>query len=208
VKRVLSVLMISMLGAVPLAHATSAPVAGKDYEVLKTQPSAPAKAGKVKVTEFFWYGCPHCAQFEPVLEAWAKQEGNKIELTRVPVTMNSELTPHSRMYYAMASLGAAERLMPTVFKAVGEGQMLLTPQAQADFLAPYGIDKTQYLRAYNSMRVQNDVSHAAQLIRNDQINGVPTVVVNGQYETGPGYTNSLQGTVPVLNALVDKAMHK
>jgi len=141
VKRVLSVLMISMMGAMPLAQAASAPVAGKDYEVLQAPQKVRAPAGKVNVTEFFWYGCPHCAQFEPVLEAWAKQAGNKVELTRVPVAMNSELTPHSRMYYALASLGQAQRLMPTVFKAIGDGQTLLTPQAQADFLAQYGIGK-------------------------------------------------------------------
>ncbi|KVC71778.1 thiol:disulfide interchange protein DsbA/DsbL [Burkholderia ubonensis] len=207
-KRVLPALMLSMCVAVPLAHAASTPVAGKDYDVLRAQQSARAQGDKVKVTEFFWYGCPHCAQFEPVLEAWAKQEGNQITLTRVPVAMNSELTPHSRMYYALASLGDADRLMPTVFKAIGEGQMLLTPQAQADFLAQYGIDKNQYLQAYNSVRVQADVSHAATLIRNARIIGVPTIVVNGQYETGPGYTNSLNGTIPVLNYLVDRAVRK
>ncbi|EDT04127.1 DSBA oxidoreductase [Burkholderia ambifaria IOP40-10] len=207
-KRVLSVLMFSMLGAVSVAHAASAPVAGKDYEVLKSQQAAPVSAGKVNVTEFFWYGCPHCAEFEPILEAWAHKEGNRIDLQRVPVAMNSELTPHSRMYYTLAALGDAERLMPTVFNAIGKGQALLTPQAQADFLARYGINKAQYLQTYNSPRVQEDVSHAAKLIRDDDINGVPTVVVNDQYETGPGYTNSLDGTVPVLNYLVERATRK
>lgn len=202
------VLMLSMCMAAPLAHAAGTPVAGKDYDVLKPASTTLTQAGKVNVTEFFWYGCPHCAQFEPVLEAWAKQEGSRIALTRVPVAMNTELTPHSRMYYALASLGDADRLMPTVFKAIAEGKMLLTAQAQADFLAQYGIDKNQYLQAYNSMRVQADVSHAATLIRNARINGVPTIVVNGQYETGPGYTNSLNGTIPVLNYLVDRAGQK
>ncbi|WP_407973220.1 thiol:disulfide interchange protein DsbA/DsbL (plasmid) [Burkholderia pyrrocinia] len=207
-KRVLSVLMISMLGAVSVAHAASTPVAGKDYDVLKTQQNAPTPAGKVSVKEFFWYGCPHCAQFEPVLEAWAHKEGNRIDLQRVPVAMNGELMPHSRMYYTLAALGDAERLMPSVFNAIGKGQTLLTPQAQADFLAQYGINKAQYLQAYNSPRVQADVSRAAKLIHDDHINGVPAVVVNDLYETGPGYTNSLGGTVPVLNYLVDRAMQK
>ncbi|KVT57795.1 thiol:disulfide interchange protein [Burkholderia ubonensis] len=207
-KRVLPALMLSMCVAAPLAHAAGTPVAGKDYDVLRAQQNAPARAGKVDVTEFFWYGCPHCAQFEPELEAWVKQEGSKIALTRVPVAMNSALTPHSRMYYALASLGDAERLMPIVFKAVGEGQTLLTPQSQADFLTQYGIDKNQYLQVYNSMRVQADVSHAAPLIRDARIAGVPTIVVNGQDETGPGYTNSLSGTIPVLTYLVDQAKRK
>ncbi|WP_175924648.1 thiol:disulfide interchange protein DsbA/DsbL [Burkholderia latens] len=203
-KHILCVLMMSMCGVSAVAHAATTPVAGRDYEVLKTRHFSTEQAGKVNVTEFFWYGCPHCAQFESVLEGWAKQQAGKIVLRRVPVAMNSELTPHSRMYYALASLGKAEPLMSTIFKAVGEGNLLLTPQAQGDFLSKFGVDKNDYLQAYNSMQVQKDVSRAARLIRDERINGVPTVVVGGQYETGPGYTNSLQGTVPVLNVLVDK----
>ncbi|EDT04119.1 DSBA oxidoreductase [Burkholderia ambifaria IOP40-10] len=206
--RVLTALVISTVGAIPQAHAASAPVVGKDYEVLQAPQNVRAPAGKVNVTEFFWYGCPHCAQFEPVLEAWIGQTGDRVELTRVPVAMNSELTPYSRMYYALVTLGGAERLMPSIFKAIGDGQTLTSPKMQAGFLAQYGIDKTQYLQAYNSAHVLHEVSHAARLLRDERIRGVPALVVNGEYETGPGYTNSLQGTIPVLNALVDRAMQK
>ena len=29
--------------------------------------------GKIEVIEFFWYGCPHCNAFEPMLDAWARR---------------------------------------------------------------------------------------------------------------------------------------
>ncbi|MDP2133609.1 MAG: thiol:disulfide interchange protein, partial [Sulfuritalea sp.] len=44
---------------------------GRDFRELNP-PLAPAK-GKIEVTEFFWYGCPHCFDFEHVLTPWARK---------------------------------------------------------------------------------------------------------------------------------------
>ncbi|KVT57788.1 thiol:disulfide interchange protein [Burkholderia ubonensis] len=200
-------LLLSLSLATPSAHAEStAPVKGKDFDVIKPISAAPAQSGRVKVTEFFWYGCPHCAEFEPVLEAWAKREGNKIDLERVPVPLSEALIPHSRMYYTLAELGASEHLTSVLFNAIGkQRQPLLTPDDQAAFLEKYGIDKAHYLQMYNSPQVLAAVSQAARLIRDDRIAGVPTVVVADKYETGPGYTGGLEATTTVLDYLVKHA---
>ena len=56
---------------------------GKEYAVLpQTQPTD-AK-GKIEVTEFFWYGCPHCFEFEPTLNAWVKTLPKDVAFRRVP----------------------------------------------------------------------------------------------------------------------------
>src|SRR5262245_27336601 len=55
--------------------AMAAPAAGKDYTVLQAAQPVGAPAGKVEVIEFFWYGCPHCNEFEPYIEAWEKKQG-------------------------------------------------------------------------------------------------------------------------------------
>ena len=44
--------------------------AGKQYVELST-PVPVAKPGKIEVVELFWYGCPHCYQFESTLNPWA-----------------------------------------------------------------------------------------------------------------------------------------
>ncbi|KVC71771.1 thiol:disulfide interchange protein DsbA/DsbL [Burkholderia ubonensis] len=200
-------LLLSLSLATPSAHAESTtPVKGKDFGVIKPVSATPAQSGRVKVREFFWYGCPHCAEFEPLLESWAKREGDKIDLERVPVPLSGALIPHSRMYYTLAALGASERLTPVLFNAIGrQRQPLLTPEDQAAFLEKYGVDKAQYLLMYNSPRVLAAVSQAARLIRDDRIAGVPTVVVADKYETGPGYTGGLEATTAVLDSLVKRA---
>ena len=46
-------------------------VSGKDYRAL--QPAQPVDNPKrIEVIEFFWYGCPHCADLQPALKAWMK----------------------------------------------------------------------------------------------------------------------------------------
>ena len=42
---------------------------GLDYRVLPIAQPVAVK-GKVEVIEFFWYGCPHCYDFEPDISAW------------------------------------------------------------------------------------------------------------------------------------------
>ena len=41
-----------------------------------------------------------------------------------------------------------------------------------------------------------------------KIDGVPTLVVQGKYETGPAMTNSLPGTTQVLDFLVEQVRAK
>ena len=72
-KKLLSILFLSLGLVVGTAHASpTAPVSGKDYTVLATPQPTDVPAGKIEVTEFFWYGCPHCNAFEPALEAWGR----------------------------------------------------------------------------------------------------------------------------------------
>ncbi|WP_277189342.1 thiol:disulfide interchange protein DsbA/DsbL [Caballeronia sp. BR00000012568055] len=187
----------------------AAPAAGKDYTVLQAPQPVGAPAGKVEVIEFFWYGCPHCNEFEPVLEAWEKKQGPDVVFKRVPVAFRDDFVPHSKMYHALVALGVAEKVTPAVFNEIHvKKNYLLTPQAQADFLATQGIDKKKYLDAYNSFSIQSDIQRDNKMLQDYKIDGVPTVVVQGKYVTGPAQTNSLQGTTQVMDFLVQQVRDK
>ena len=49
-------------------------VAGKHYEEIKPPLSTSAPPGQVEVLEFFWYGCPHCFEFEGHIAQWIKKQ--------------------------------------------------------------------------------------------------------------------------------------
>ena len=85
----------ALLGASALAvglpaAAQGGPVEGTHYVRLGQPLAVTAPAGKVEVVEFFWYGCPHCNVFEPMLEAWAKKLPADVSFRRVPVAFRDE----------------------------------------------------------------------------------------------------------------------
>jgi thiol:disulfide interchange protein DsbA len=200
---------IGAIGAMNAAHASpAAPVSGTDYSVLQAAQPVNA-AGKIEVTEFFWYGCPHCNEFEPYLEAWIKKQGPDVVFKRVPVAFRDDFIPHSKMYHALDALGVAEKVTPAVFNEIHvKKNYLLTPQAQADFLKTQGVDPKKYMDAYNSFSTQSAVQRDAKLLQDYKIDGVPTIVVQGKYETGPAMTNSLPGTTQVMDFLVQQVRDK
>jgi len=209
-KKLISILFLSVgLAAGVVQAAPSAPVAGKDYTTLSSPQPVSVPAGKIEVTEFFWYGCPHCNEFDPYLEAWIKKQGPDVVFKRVPVAFRDDFIPHSKLYFALDQLGLAQQLTPAVFNEIHVNKnYLLTPDAQATFLATKGVDKQKFLAAYNSFSTESDLKRATQLLSDYKIDGVPTLAVQGKYETGPADTNSLPGTIQVLDYLVSQIRAK
>jgi protein dithiol oxidoreductase (disulfide-forming) len=212
-KKLFSALALSLgIAAASMSVASSvhaAPTAGKDYTVLQAPQPVGAPAGKVEVIEFFWYGCPHCNDFEPFIEAWEKKQGPDVVFKRVPVAFRDDFIPHSKMYHALDALGVAEKVTPAVFNEIHvKKDYLLTPEKQADFLATQGIDKKKYMDAYNSFSTQSAVQRDAKMLQDYKIDGVPTVIVQGKYVTGPAQTNSEEGTTKVMDFLVQQVRDK
>ena len=68
-----------------LAMAQGRPIEeGFDYRTLPVAQATEQK-GKVEVLEFFWYGCPHCHDFEPELSAWIKRQNKDVIVRKIPV---------------------------------------------------------------------------------------------------------------------------
>jgi thiol:disulfide interchange protein DsbA len=210
-KKLICTLLLSMgFAAAGVAQASpAAPVSGKDYTVLASPQPVNVAAGKIEVIEFMWYGCPHCNEFDPYIEKWKSEQGSDVVFTRVPVAFRDDFIPHSKMLYALQSLGLADKLTPVVFHEIHVNKnYLLTPEAQAKFLATQGVDTNAYLAAYNSFSVKSEVKRSQQLLDAYQIDGVPTLIVQGKYKTGPEDTDSLAGTLQVLDYLVGQVRAK
>jgi len=188
----------------PVARA-QAPVAGTDYRDVK--PPQPVDTGnKIEVLEFFWYGCPHCATFEPDLEAWRKKIAADVEYRRLPVAFDASRSPHTRIYYALELLKKTDELHGKVFNAmhVNRKRMLDTDEI-ADFMAANGIDRKQWLDAFNSFTVATQTRRAAQTWVAYKLDGTPAVAIDGKYMTAPSMAGSRARALQVMDFLIGKA---
>jgi len=203
-KKLLSAVFLSLGLIASAAYASpAAPVAGTDYLVLNSPQPVDSPAGKIEITEFFWYGCPHCNEFNPTLEAWLKRQGPDIEFKRVPVAFEDRFVPHSKMFHALDALGLASKLTPVVFHEIHENHdYLLTEQAQADFLSKNGVDPQKYKAAYESFSTNSELQRDTKMLTDYKIDGVPTLAVQGKYETSPAQAKGLAETIQVLDYLV------
>lgn len=199
-----------LASGLPLAYAQAgAPVAGKDYLVINPPVPTPAN-GKVEVIEFFWYGCPHCNAFEPMLEAWAKKLPADVAFRRVPVAFRDEpFVAHQRIYYALEEMGLLEAMHAKVFAAIHvDHQRLDNPTEIAAFMKKNGVDPAKFMSFYNGFSVQTRARQAAQLAQAYKIDGVPSIAVAGKYFTSATLSGSPQRSLAVADYLIQQARAK
>ena len=170
------------------------------------QPVSPSD--KIVVSEFFWYDCPHCADFDPMLEAWAKKLPPGVVLQRVPVAFSPQFIPQQHLYYALLALGKLnDDMQAKIFNAIHKQRIPLgTADQMANWLAQQGIPKKTFLDAYNSFGVAAQVRQATQMVTDYQIQGVPTMAVQGTYTTSAALpeANNNKKVLEVVDFLIKK----
>ena len=177
---------------------------GFDYRILPIAQPLESK-GKVEAIEFFWYGCPHCYDFEPELMSWVKRQPKDVVFRRVPVAFRDDFMPHSQLFYALEALGKGDALNEKVMYAMHkENKRLLTESEIADWVASQGIDRNTFLATYRSFAVVSKARTAKQLTEAYRIDGVPTIVMQGKYVTSP----SIAGTKAKATAVMDHLEEK
>ena len=177
---------------------------GFDYRVLPIPQPIEVK-GKVEVIEFFWYGCPHCYDFEPELTAWIKRQPKDVILRRVPVAFRDDFMPHSQLFYALETMGKGDALNEKVMYAMHkENKRLMNETEIADWVATQGIDRNTFLATYRSFAVVSKARAAKQLADAYRIDGVPTIVMQGRYVTSPSIAGTKAKALLVMDYLEQK----
>jgi thiol:disulfide interchange protein DsbA len=176
---------------------------GKDYITLERPLATEAGKGKIEVLEFFWYSCPHCNQFEPAFEQWAKNAAKDVVVRRVPVAFRDDFVPQQRLYYTLEAMNLVEKMHIRVFTAIhGEKQMLNTDAAVLAWAVQQGIDKAKFEQAYKSFGVATKAKRAVQLQNDFKIEGVPSLGVAGRYYIDGTLAGSMPRALQVADALI------
>ena len=193
----------AFLAALSLTAAAQSVDEGKEYLRLKNP--QPVETGKkIEVIEFFSYGCPHCADLEPILQGWIKTMPADVQLRRIPVMYQERWIPLAKVYYTLEALGEDKRLSPEVFSALhSRGMSLWQDKTFFDWAATQGIDRKKVEDMYNSFAMSGKVNRARQVAEAYQVQSVPSFVVDGKYVT---YKVASHRAIPsTLDALIAKA---
>lgn len=191
------------------SRAQGDPVEGRHYVRLSQPVPVSAPADKIELIDFFWYGCPHCAAFEPELDSWAKRLPEHVAFSRVPVAFRAEpFTTHQRIFYALDALGLVDSMHRRVFYAVHVERLALDKPAEiAAYMAKHGVDGAKFTEAFNSFTTQSKIKRANALVDGYKIDGVPAIGVHGRYYTSGAMAGGNDRALLVADFLVKK-LHK
>lgn len=156
--------------------------AGRHYEVLE-KPVATSDPDKIEVVEIFSYLCGHCFTFAPLVSAWEERLADDVVLVHAHAVWAPAMEAYARGLHTAKALGIFGKVHMPIFTSVHqERKQMNDAEAWADFLASYGADRDDALKAYNSMGVSNQVRQNANRIREDyKSRGTPELVVDGKY---------------------------
>lgn len=190
------------------AQSQSAPVEGQHYVRLQTAAPVqlPSPDKKVDVVEFFWYGCPHCNSFEPLLEGWVRRLPADVAFRRVHVGFGPVHQVHQKLFYALEETGLLETMHRRVFAAIHQqGKKLVTEPEITTFLRDSGVDAAKVLESYKSFGVNTRASRAKQLTDAYKIDGVPALGIQGRFYTSASLTGTHERMVQVADHLIGRA---
>ncbi|MDH1265753.1 MULTISPECIES: thiol:disulfide interchange protein DsbA/DsbL [unclassified Pseudomonas] len=178
--------------------------AGKQYVEL-SNPVPVSKPGQIEVVELFWYGCPHCYQFESTINPWAEKLPKDVNFVRIPALFGGVWNAHGQMFITLESMKVEHKVHSAVFDAIHrQGKKLATPDEMGNFLATQGIDYDAFIKAYNSFGVKSQMEKAKKLAMAYQITGVPVMIVNGKYRFDIGSSGGPQQALEVADFLIQK----
>ncbi|MBT4348769.1 MAG: thiol:disulfide interchange protein DsbA/DsbL [Methylococcales bacterium] len=174
----------------------------KGYE--NVAPVQPVElAGKVEVLEFFWYGCPHCFSFEPVLNEWVKKQSDKINFVRVPAVFSKRWGRHAKAYFTAQALGVSEQLHADFFNAIQiKKQRLETEDQLVEFFVAHGVNEQDFRNAYQSFLVDAKMRQAKSMGPRYGVTSVPTIIINGKYRSNASIAGGQAKMLGVMDQLV------
>lgn len=157
---------------------------GQEYVTLPTPHQRYSAEGKVEVVEVFSYGCIHCAHFAPIADKLRKSLPAGVVFKLVPAAFNADWVPYARAFYAAKTLGLVERTHLKLFDdKFNQHYPINSLDDLADFYAREGANRAEFMRIATSPKVTAQIKSDLALIQHWQVDGTPTIVVDGKYKS-------------------------
>ena len=157
---------------------------------------------KIEVAEFFWYGCIHCYNLEPLLETWVPKLPADTQFRRIPAVFNERWAHDAAIFYAFEVLGVLDKLHRPFFDAIHKDRLKTdNPAALGEWLTKNGLEPKKFEATMKSFGVQSKLKRAAQLTGASRIDGTPALMVQGRYTISAEQGKSREGMLSVAESL-------
>lgn len=180
-------------------------VAGVHYRELATP--LPARGDDISVTEFFWYGCPHCELFEAPLHKWQQTMPQGVAFLQSPAVWNEAMKLHAKVFFIVQQMPNNQKIHAELFRQVMDLREVTDLKQQqallAEFLSGYGITPQEFAQQLNSADTVSKLKQAMQLMSLAEIQGTPTILVNGRYIVLNESANSAEQVMDIASYLVE-----
>lgn len=135
------------------------------------------------IIEYFWLACPHCQNFEPMIQMLDK-ELKDVEVVKRHAALGKRWAKDAALYYNMKELGHNEHLYDLFmfYKDLGQKEQRL-PEIEdiKRFLDSKKINSEEFFKNASSSKITKKIEETINEMKSNEINGVPAVVVNGKY---------------------------
>jgi len=178
------------------------------HRLVPTQPKI-GGADKIEVAEFFYYQCPHCYTFEPIIKGWVENKPANVRFVQVPAMWNNALVLHGRMFYTnevLARNGIVKdeaAFNTAVYQEIHRrNNRLMSETSIQKLFERFGVSAFDFDTAWRSFEVDQKMRVASDLARRYGVSSTPTIVVNGKYRTGGAEVGSYPRLLELIDELV------
>lgn len=200
----IAALAFPLLACAEQTPAKASYVEGQHYVQLP-QAVRTSDPSKIEVAEVFSYHCGGCFQFEPVFQAWKKQQPDDVVVVQTHAMWNAPMKVMATIFYTAKALKIDDKSHPAIFNALHVEQKQLTSQAQwIDFLSTFGVDRETVAKTYDSFGVKTQVSQADARARGYGVTSTPELVVNGKYRISTRQAGTHSEMLKIAEFLIAK----
>ena len=159
----------------------------------------------IKVVEFFNYGCPHCYQLEPFINAWLEDKGDDVEFVREAVPLRVAWRSLAKAYYVAREFDIVDKVHSVMFKAIFEHNLQMDREDLLKKLFENrGVSVEDFQEVYTSQKVGDALRNSQSQMRLLGLKGTPAVVVANKYVIDTELADGHERMFEIVEFLVEK----
>jgi thiol:disulfide interchange protein DsbA len=179
---------------------------GEHYTLI-APPVNVGASDEVVVTEFFWYGCGHCYNFEAMLQAWESQLPEGVIFEPSPAMWGGPMELHAKAYFVAKALGALDQVHEKIFEAMHVKRKRLGNKGEIrELFVENGVDGEAFDKAFDSFGINSQVRQADARARGARVTGTPSMMVNGKYMIESSKAGGQAGMLKVADFLIQQEL--